>query len=247
MAVVTKPQTFMFADDGVDSEQSAAAVPGLSRRHRSVRHARSGGGDREDLRRDTAGATCGATASIPYVHYHSMIHEALGIARGRARVRFGGAQGAGARSRARRRRGAAGRHRPSGPVGGARPDGDRRLSARPASTISAAAARPSTPARSRRSRPCRCPTPIRCYGADGPLACRCWRALTAGWQRDVRLALVLGLRAFDLRQCAPQGRALPRDRRADRGLRAGAGRARARLRLRRRACMPTWWRRSRPK
>jgi len=29
----------------------------------------------------------------PYVHYHSMIHEALGIARGRANVRFGGAQG----------------------------------------------------------------------------------------------------------------------------------------------------------
>ena len=30
----------------------------------------------------------------PYTHYHSMIHEALGVARGRARVRFGGAQGA---------------------------------------------------------------------------------------------------------------------------------------------------------
>jgi uncharacterized protein YjlB len=29
----------------------------------------------------------------PYVHYHSMIHEALAVARGRARVRFGGAQG----------------------------------------------------------------------------------------------------------------------------------------------------------
>ncbi len=29
----------------------------------------------------------------PYVHYHSMIHEALGIERGRARVRFGGARG----------------------------------------------------------------------------------------------------------------------------------------------------------
>jgi uncharacterized protein YjlB len=29
----------------------------------------------------------------PFVHYHSMIHEALGIARGRARVRFGGDQG----------------------------------------------------------------------------------------------------------------------------------------------------------
>jgi len=29
----------------------------------------------------------------PYAHYHSMIHEAMGIARGRARVRFGGAHG----------------------------------------------------------------------------------------------------------------------------------------------------------
>jgi uncharacterized protein YjlB len=29
----------------------------------------------------------------PYVHYHSMIHEALAIARGRAKVRFGGLEG----------------------------------------------------------------------------------------------------------------------------------------------------------
>src|SRR5205814_9079142 len=29
----------------------------------------------------------------PYAHYHSMIHEALGIARCRAKVRFGGAAG----------------------------------------------------------------------------------------------------------------------------------------------------------
>jgi uncharacterized protein YjlB len=29
----------------------------------------------------------------PYAHYHSMIHEALGIARGRAKVRFGGEHG----------------------------------------------------------------------------------------------------------------------------------------------------------
>jgi uncharacterized protein YjlB len=29
----------------------------------------------------------------PYVHYHSMIHEAMGVARGRATVRFGGEKG----------------------------------------------------------------------------------------------------------------------------------------------------------
>ena len=29
----------------------------------------------------------------PYPHYHSMIHEALGLARGNAKVRFGGAHG----------------------------------------------------------------------------------------------------------------------------------------------------------
>jgi len=29
----------------------------------------------------------------PYVHYHSMIHEAMGVARGRAKVRFGGENG----------------------------------------------------------------------------------------------------------------------------------------------------------
>ena len=29
----------------------------------------------------------------PYVHYHSMIHEAMAVARGRAKVRFGGDNG----------------------------------------------------------------------------------------------------------------------------------------------------------
>src|ERR1700747_2537867 len=29
----------------------------------------------------------------PYVHYHSMIHEAMSIARGRAKVQFGGDNG----------------------------------------------------------------------------------------------------------------------------------------------------------
>ena len=36
---------------------------------------------------------CWRNGIYTYVHYHSMIHEALGIARGRAKVRFGGARG----------------------------------------------------------------------------------------------------------------------------------------------------------
>jgi uncharacterized protein YjlB len=36
---------------------------------------------------------CWRNGIYAYVHYHSMIHEALGIARGRAKVRFGGATG----------------------------------------------------------------------------------------------------------------------------------------------------------
>ena len=65
----------------------------------------------------------------PYVHYHSMIHEGMGIARGRAKVRFGGNNGREVEIAAGRRLRAAGRHRPSVPVGEPRPDGDRRLSA----------------------------------------------------------------------------------------------------------------------
>jgi uncharacterized protein YjlB len=66
---------------------------------------------------------------FPYVHYHSMMHEALGVARGRAKVRFGGDNGreieiaAGDVATARR-------HRPSMPVQERGPDGDRRLSAK---------------------------------------------------------------------------------------------------------------------
>jgi uncharacterized protein YjlB len=30
---------------------------------------------------------------FPYVHYHSMVHETMGVARGRAKVRFGGPAG----------------------------------------------------------------------------------------------------------------------------------------------------------
>jgi uncharacterized protein YjlB len=98
---------------------------------------------------------------FPYVHYHSMIHEALGIARGRAKVRFGGAAGkvlelapgdvavlpAGT---GHQRLWATPELASSAPIPSAEV------------TISAAAARPSTPGRLRPSRRCRCRIAIPC-------------------------------------------------------------------------------------
>ncbi len=97
----------------------------------------------------------------PYAHYHSMIHEAMGIARGRATVRFGGENGqeieiapgdvvilpagTGHQCLTQSRTSSS-----SAPI------------RRAANTICAAAARRSTPRRWPRSRKCRRPPPIRC-------------------------------------------------------------------------------------
>ena len=51
----------------------------------------------------------------PYVHYHSMIHEAMAVARGRAKVRFGGDNGREIDIVIRRCRHFAGWHRTSAP------------------------------------------------------------------------------------------------------------------------------------
>jgi uncharacterized protein YjlB len=85
----TEPLTFMFADDGAipnnprlpllvyrgaidlaDTRDPEARIEKVFHRHRWGDSWRNG--------------------IYPFAHYHSMIHEALGVARGRARVRFGG-------------------------------------------------------------------------------------------------------------------------------------------------------------
>jgi uncharacterized protein YjlB len=87
-----KPLTFMFADDGATPNNPR--LPLLVYRHGidlagtpdpmeiiEKAFARHGWGD------------MWRNGIYSYLHYHSMIHEALGIARGRARVQFGGLKG----------------------------------------------------------------------------------------------------------------------------------------------------------
>ena len=74
------------------AQQPAPAVPGLSRRHRSDRHARSRGRDREDVPRQRLGRHVAQRhLSLRALSFHDP--RRLGIARGRAKVRFGGSNG----------------------------------------------------------------------------------------------------------------------------------------------------------
>jgi uncharacterized protein YjlB len=86
-----RPLTFLFADDGLVPNNplpflvyrgaidvSAGRDPAAAIEHVFARH---GWGD------------MWRNGIYPFTHYHSRIHEALGIVRGRARVRFGGKDG----------------------------------------------------------------------------------------------------------------------------------------------------------
>ena len=88
----TEPVTFMFADDG--------AVPNNPRLpflvYRGVVDLAGTPDPEKEIEatfRANGWGDMWRNGIYPYVHYHSMIHEGIGIARGRARVRFGGAKG----------------------------------------------------------------------------------------------------------------------------------------------------------
>jgi uncharacterized protein YjlB len=89
MAAPHRPQTFMFADDG--SIPNNPRLPLVVFR-RSIDLA--GTPDPEAAVEKTFGThgwgDMWRNGIYPYAHYHSMIHEVMGIARGRAKVRFGG-------------------------------------------------------------------------------------------------------------------------------------------------------------
>jgi uncharacterized protein YjlB len=88
-----EPATFLFTDDG--SVPNNPRLPFVVYR-RAIDLA--GTPDPEDVVEavflENGWGDLWRNGIFPYVHYHSMIHEGLGVARGRARVRFGGSQGA---------------------------------------------------------------------------------------------------------------------------------------------------------
>jgi len=86
------PLTFSFADDGAIPNNRLPLL--FYRRGIDL----SGSAAPEDIIESafTAngwGRDMWRNGIFPYVHYHAMIHEALGVARGHARVRFGGTKG----------------------------------------------------------------------------------------------------------------------------------------------------------
>lgn len=86
------PATFRFADDG--SMPNNAVLPLVVYR---AGIDLSGSPDPERVIEQTFASNgwghMWRNGIYPYPHYHSMIHEAMGIARGRAKVRFGGKKG----------------------------------------------------------------------------------------------------------------------------------------------------------
>ncbi|MFN3659054.1 MAG: cupin domain-containing protein [Pseudolabrys sp.] len=93
MASPRTPQTFLFKDDGSVPNNPTLPVliyrrgidlSGNAHPEKSIEQVFAANGWGHNMWRN---------GIYPYVHYHSMIHEALAIARGRAKLRLGGSQG----------------------------------------------------------------------------------------------------------------------------------------------------------
>ncbi len=84
-----RPKTFMFEDDGTIPNNPDVPVL-LYQQVVDLRQADDPAVILEALFKDNDWGDSWRNGIYDYVHYHSAIHEALGIARGRARVRLGG-------------------------------------------------------------------------------------------------------------------------------------------------------------
>jgi uncharacterized protein YjlB len=84
-----EPQTFVFSDDGLVPNNS---LPLLI--YKTVLHFRDHPEKTiEDLFGSHGWGQMWRNGIFDYLHYHATVHEALGVARGNARVRFGGDAG----------------------------------------------------------------------------------------------------------------------------------------------------------
>ncbi len=89
----TEPETYRFADDG-SSVPNNPALPFLV--YRGAFDLTGTANPElviEQVFKANGWGNMWRNGIYPYTHYHSMIHEGMGIARGRAKVRFGGAKG----------------------------------------------------------------------------------------------------------------------------------------------------------
>src|SRR5258707_506748 len=86
------PLTFLFQDDG--SIPNNPLLPLLV--YRDAVKLPGGDGAEEAIERvfgENHWGEMWRNGIYPYPHYHSMIHEAMGVARGRVKARFGGERG----------------------------------------------------------------------------------------------------------------------------------------------------------
>ena len=91
-ASLIAPETFLFPDDG--SIPNNPQLPFLL--YRGAIDLKGSANPDELVEQTFVGNNWGEVwrnGVYPYVHYHSSIHEVMGLARGRAKVRFGGSTG----------------------------------------------------------------------------------------------------------------------------------------------------------
>ena len=88
----SKPLTFQFGDDGLVPNSALPVI--VYEGALDLSHSGDPAAAIEALFRTNGwGRDLWRNGVYPFVHYHAMIHEALGIARGHARVQLGGHQG----------------------------------------------------------------------------------------------------------------------------------------------------------
>lgn len=88
----TKVRTFLFADDGMIPNNPSLPLV-LYPNAFDLADTKDPASVIEKTFEKNGWGDCWRNGIYPYVHYHSRIHEALAVARGKATVRFGGNHG----------------------------------------------------------------------------------------------------------------------------------------------------------